>query len=165
MLQEPRRDRVRQEPTGRKRTSERTWWRDAAGGGVHTIRSGTHRQRRRGRLVPTVAPSVVACTHACWSVATECRCDRRPGSWRPSLSSDRGVPKTTLIVSNAVRSWSSSWLNGATKRALLCLPGRFQNDRVGLLAYSTGLLLDRGQATKCATLLYKRAMTVQCVSD
>jgi len=65
--QEPRRARVRQEPTGRKRTSETTWWRDAVGGGVHTVRSGTHRQRRRGWLVPTVTPSVVACTHACWS--------------------------------------------------------------------------------------------------
>ena len=156
----PRRDRVRQEPPGRKITSERTWWRDAAGGGVHTVRSGTHRQRRHGRLVPTVTPSVVACTHSCWSVATECRCDRRPGSWCPNLSSDRGVPKPTLIVSNAARSWSSSWINGATERATLSFPGRLQIDRVGLLACSTGLLLDRGQATKCATLLYKREMTV-----
>jgi len=98
----PRRDRVRQEPTGRKLTSERTWWRDAAGGDVHKVRSGTHRKRRHGRLVPTVAPSVVACTHACWSVLAECRCDRRPGSWRPNLSSDRGVPKPTMIVSNAL---------------------------------------------------------------
>ena len=93
-------------------------------------------------------------------LATECRCDRRPGSWRPNLNSDRGVPKPTLIVSNAVRSWSSSSLNGATERASLSFPGRFQNDRVGLLAYSTGLLLDRAQATKCPTLLYTRAMTV-----